>query len=278
MVTTQYSSSAEYQEHGYDSAGAVLRRSLFSAVRWGAILAGVAAGVSVQIMLTLLGIATGLAIMDLGNGISATGPVLWAGLCLLVATVVGGYVAARMSGLKRRVDGVLHGIVSWAVTILLFALLAASIGGGIVSGVFTLAPTLMQSARPGAPLAGMLGGQAGRVDATVLQSLEQDIQAGRREPAITALTRAMGMDQDRAAMLVDQALIVAGHPESAAPGARTAAEEAVRRTGYAAWMVFAAVTLAMVGGVLGGWMGVAGSARRTLHGTRGRVGGIPASA
>jgi hypothetical protein len=45
---------------GYpDGASAAMRRPLLPAIRWGAVLAGVAVGVSVQLALTLLGIASG---------------------------------------------------------------------------------------------------------------------------------------------------------------------------------------------------------------------------
>jgi len=76
----------------------VYRRPLFPAIRWGAVLAGVFVGVSVQLVMTLLGIATGLASANLAAGEAmGIGPLLWAGLSMLVAAFVGGYVAARMS-------------------------------------------------------------------------------------------------------------------------------------------------------------------------------------
>ncbi|HEX7633684.1 MAG TPA: hypothetical protein VF427_00210, partial [Noviherbaspirillum sp.] len=81
----------------------VTRRQLWPAIRWGAVIAGVAVGLSVQLVLTLLGIATGLSTVNLSQGETVgTGPLLWAGFSMLVSAFVGGYVAARMSGLKRK--------------------------------------------------------------------------------------------------------------------------------------------------------------------------------
>jgi len=112
------------------------RQPLFAAIRWGAVLAGVAVGISVQLVLTLLGIAAGLATIDVTSGETVgMGPLIWAGISMLIAAFVGAYVAARMSGLKRKVDGILHGVVSWAVTTLLFVVLATSAGGSLMSGV-----------------------------------------------------------------------------------------------------------------------------------------------
>src|SRR4051812_48319352 len=85
---------------------AAARRPLVPAIRWGAVFAGVAVGVSVQLALTLLGIASGLSSTDVSQGETVgMGPLIWAGLSMLIAAFIGGYVAARMTGLKRKVDG-----------------------------------------------------------------------------------------------------------------------------------------------------------------------------
>src|SRR6478609_2845631 len=87
------------------------RRPLFTAIRWGAVLAGVVVGISVQLALTLFGIASGLS--PDGSPMTNATALLWAAFAMLVAALVAGYIAARMSGLKRRADGLLHGAVSW---------------------------------------------------------------------------------------------------------------------------------------------------------------------
>src|SRR5690606_7373482 len=113
------------------------RRAIVPAIRWGAVLAGVAVGISTQLVLTLLGIATGLSAANVVQGeMPGTGSLIWAGASMLVAAFVGAYVAARMPGWKRKAVGILPGVVSWAVTTLLFAALATSTGGAMLSGVF----------------------------------------------------------------------------------------------------------------------------------------------
>lgn len=250
---------------------ASLRRPLFSAVRWGAILAGVAAGISMQLLLTLLGLATGLTATDVNadNTGAAMGTMLWAGASMLIAAFIGGYVAARMSGLKRKSDGVLHGLVSWAVTMLLFLFIATSAGGallgGLFSGVTRMAPAVVQSAQGSAgvssPVAGLLHSQVGNIDARTMDSVQQQIRAGDRDGAIRQLSGMPGMNADRAASVVDQALILSGSPENASPQARNTANRALGNAGITAWVLFGAVVLALLLSMAGGATGARGSHR-----------------
>lgn len=246
--------------------GSALRRPLFPAIRWGAIWAGVAVGLSTQLLLALLGLASGLSVMNVAEGASPTGPLLWAGLSMLISAFIGGYVAARMSGLKRKADGILHGAVAWAVTTLLFATLATSVAGSLLSGVFNrVAPTMTSSAVGGgsAAIGAMLQGQLGpNVDPTTMQRLQNHIQAGRRNDAIQLMTSSIGIDRSRAETITDQALIMAGNPEQASPQSRAAAERAVETAGTAAWMIFLPVALSLASGIAGGMLG-ARNARRT---------------
>ncbi|SNS35467.1 hypothetical protein SAMN06265795_102348 [Noviherbaspirillum humi] len=247
-----------------DHTGNAIRRPLLPAIRWGAVLAGVAVGISVQLALTLLGIAAGLSSLEPaeGNGGPGVGSLLWAGLTMLVSAFVGGYVAARMSGLKRKSDGVLHGAVSWAVTTILFAVMATSIGSSMLSGVFSNMGQMARGALtvPDSPLAAMLHSQAGRLDAAAMADLQRAIRSGDREAAVQRLTLA-GVPQERAGIIADQALIISGLPANASAGGRANADNAVRTVGATAWIVFGAVALALVLGISGGALGAAGSRR-----------------
>lgn len=242
----------------------IYRRPLFPAIRWGAVLAGVFVGVSVQLVMTLLGIATGLAATNLTEGETlGMGPVLWAGLSMLVAAFVGGYVAARMSGLKRKADGVLHGAVSWAVTTILFAVLATTIGGTLVSGVFSSMNQIASSAASGTgPLAALVRSQGGTgMDADSLRQLQQYLANGQRDEAVTLITSVTNMDEGKASAVVDQAMILSGSPNAASPQGRAAAENAMRAAGRTAWVIFGTVALALLIGIGGGLLGAAGSRR-----------------
>jgi hypothetical protein len=240
------------------------RRPLLPAIRWGAVLAGVVVGVSVQLVLTLLGIATGLTATDLAEGETmGMGPLLWAGFSMLVAAFVGGYVAARMSGLKRKADGVLHGAVSWAVTTILFASLATSVGGTLVSGVFSNMGQLARGGSAGGdtPLAALMRSQGGRMDADALRQLQEYLANGQREEAVGLVASMLNIDEAKASALVDQAMILSGSPGSASPQGRAAADNAMHSAGRTAWVIFGAVALALLIGIGGGALGAAGSRR-----------------
>jgi hypothetical protein len=255
--------------HQVDVVNYSLRRPMFPAIRWGAVLAGVAVGISVQLALTLLGIATGLSTTDVTEGETVgTGPLIWAGFSMLIAAFVGGYVAARMSGLKRRADGILHGAVSWAVTTIMFAVLATSIGGSLVSGVFNNMSQLARASAAGneSPLAALVRTQGGRLDPQTMRQLQQYLQAGQRDQAVQLVTSRMGLEQSRAETMVDQALIITGSPGAASPQGRAKAENVVQGAGTAAWVVFLAVALALAIGIGGGALGAAGSRRVSWSG------------
>jgi uncharacterized protein YdbL (DUF1318 family) len=270
MATIGLDSGTGYREQGIGGLDILQRRAIFPVIRWGAVVAGVAFGISVQLVLTLLGIASGLSAMDVtrAEGVG-NAPLLWTAGSMLIAALAGGYVTARMSGLKRKADGALHGAISWAVTTLLFALLATSAGGTLLGGIFSNMDSAMARASTGGEsvVGTMLRGQIGRnVDATTLQTLQQAIQAGRREEAVQIM-QSMGVDPARAGTIADQALILSGSPTQASPQGRETANRVVETASMAAWGVFGTVALTLVLGVIGGMLGAAGSRRTVWTGT-----------
>lgn len=107
---------------------------------WGAIFAGMFVTIILQIMFTLLGIAVGLAHIQKGQNPAesiGTSSGIWLLVTGLVSIWVGSCVAGRLCGGPRQADGMLHGIVTWSVSMVaMFALLATTIGavlGGTVS-------------------------------------------------------------------------------------------------------------------------------------------------
>ncbi len=273
MATIELGPGSHYADQALSARSIGLRRALFPAVRWGAVLAGVAVGISLQLVLSLLGIATGLSTLDVtqSEGISTTAPMIWAAISMLLSALVGGYVAARMSGLKRKADGILHGAVSWAVTTLLFAILATSVTGNLLSGIFSnLVPMARGTAAGGDDVAAssLLRSQVGgNLDAASMQRLLENIRAGRRDDAVQLLTGPGAVEPTRAAAVVDQALILSGHAERASPSSRATANRAIETAGTTAWMVFLAVALSLALGMLGGALGAIGARRTTWSGS-----------
>jgi len=249
-----------------------MKRPLLPAIRWGAVLAGVVVGVSIQLVLTLLGVATGFSTRSASQGSGlGMGPLIWTVVSMLVSAFIGAYVAGRLTGLKRKSDGVLHGVVSWAVTTLLFAVLATSAVGSMVNSIFTSVG--VNTGRTGMAAAespktsgvlNMLKSQIGtNMSPESLQQLQNYIQDGERDQAVRYMTGFMGIEQSRAETIVDQALILSGSPDQASERGQAGANQALNTASKAAWAVFAAVALSLLLGIVGGVLGAIGARRTT---------------
>lgn len=271
MATVELGPDNQYRNIPLDTSEQIARRPLLPAIRWGAVIAGVAVGISVQLLLTLLGVATGLSAMDISQGehVSGVASLIWGGISMLISGFIGGYVAARMTGLRRMADGVLHGAVAWAVTTLLFAILATSVTGSMISGIFiNIAPTATRNVVSSnasdtqSRLSTMLKNQFGiTADANTIKLLQDDLQAGRRDDALQVMTGPMNIDPIRAGQIVDQALILSGSPQQASPQGRAATDDALNTASTAAWAAFLAVILSLAVGIGGGVLGSMGTRR-----------------
>lgn len=214
----------------------ISRRSYFSWISWGSILAGVIVGLATYMLLALLGVAAGLSAVDpqstrpVGSVPIATG--IWTGISLLISAFVGGYVAARMSGLARMGDGLFHGFVSWAVTTVLFAYLATTAVGSLLGGTFNILGESIRGA--------------------VAQTGAGD----------TGITQAGQQLRDKAAQVADQAkAMVQGDRISQQD--RNVAEDAVSTLATASWWLFAGLLLSMLLAISGGAAGIRATTRRS---------------
>ncbi len=246
----------------------VTRRILVPTLRWGAILAGVAAGLSTQLLLAMLGLASGLSLANVSEGVSpGSGTLLWSILSLLVAALVGSYVAGRVSGLSRKVDGMLHGVVTWSVSTLLFIMMATSVGGTLLSGIFYdigQGSAANNQATSSMGFVGMLNRQIGsNLNPQDFRILQEDILNGKRDTAISFLTARSGLKTDRAANIVDQALILSGQSQLASSEARANAERSIKAVSLVAWSVFLATALSLIASIFGGLIGATTATRIT---------------
>lgn len=144
-------------------AGAMPDPTPHRRISWGAVFAGALLALVTQLGLSLLGAGIGLSTIDPMqeqnpiNGIG-TGAVIWYGISTLIALYIGGMVAGRLAGAPRRIDGLLHGLLSWGlVTLFTFYLLTTAVGR-IISGVGGVAGRALTAAGSGitavAPQAG----------------------------------------------------------------------------------------------------------------------------
>jgi hypothetical protein len=107
-------------------------------VSWGAILAGTGVGLVVQLVMSILGIAIGLTLAEPVTGEVGLQTIgiavgIWWIITALVSLFLGGWTAGRLSGMRLRMDAILHGIMTWAV-ISLIGFYLVTIGADIVMG------------------------------------------------------------------------------------------------------------------------------------------------
>ena len=109
-------------------------------IRWGAVWTGVLTTLSIYIVLQLLFFALGW--LDLGvNGADGTTRAVVSGVLALIAFFLGGAAAGASALWHRANDGMVNGVITWAVTVI--ALLGiALVGGGALVG--SLADTATQ--------------------------------------------------------------------------------------------------------------------------------------
>jgi hypothetical protein len=107
----------------------------FARISWGAIFAGAVVALAIQLVLTLIGGAIGLATLNPATGQSPSsmtlgiGAALWLVISSLISLFMAGYVAGRLGG---TFNGWLHGLATWATVTTLTLLLLATAAGGLV--------------------------------------------------------------------------------------------------------------------------------------------------
>jgi polyhydroxyalkanoate synthesis regulator phasin len=108
-------------------------------VSWGAVFAGTVIAVMIYLTLSLLGLGVGLGAIDPATEADplqglGTGAVIGWIVTTLVALFLGGWVAGRLAGIPRSLDGILHGAVVWGLASLIAVYLTTTAVGALLSG------------------------------------------------------------------------------------------------------------------------------------------------
>jgi hypothetical protein len=263
------------------------RTIMLNRVSWGAVLAGVAFALIVQLLLSMLGIGLGIATLDPGTadnpavGTFSIAAAVWYLISGLIAAFAGGYLSSRMSGRSLKSTGGLHGITTWAVTTLLvFYLLTTAVGsiiGGVFSGVASavggLGRTAGVVAQVAAPSLAGASDPFGRIEQQIRQSSGNDPEALRtaavaavraaitgseaqaqdaRERATQALARAQNIAVEQAREQIEQ------YEQQYRAAVDQAKEQAVRAADATARVVSRGALFGFIGLVLGAvaaWFG-----------------------
>lgn len=252
-------------------------------ISWGAIFGGLASGISTYLLLALFGLAAGMTAID-PQSADPVGNVpiiaaVWTSISLVLSAFVGGYVAARMSGMSRLADGILHGLVAWGVSTVVFAFLITTSVGAVLGGAFSLVGSGAKTIAGGAAAtAGGVGASqstqnqleslikggstGGTISSESMTSLQQSLSNGDRNGAISIMVNQMGFTEDRATQVVDRGLSLFGSTQNLPQQARDTATTAVSGLTKASWGLFVGVLLSMGLGIFGGAIGAKATQKR----------------
>jgi hypothetical protein len=110
-------------------------------VSWGGVFGGVLVALGFLLLMTALGVAVGISATQPGEtdtGTLGTGAGIWAGLSLLLALFIGGWVSTRIGAIFDGTTGFFEGVLVWVVSLLLMLYFASSGIGMLAGGAFKL--------------------------------------------------------------------------------------------------------------------------------------------
>ena len=239
-------------------------------VSWGGVFAGVLVALGFLLLMTALGVAVGISAVQPGETDAGTlggGAGIWAGISLLVALFIGGWVSTRMGAIFDGTTGFFEGVLVWVVSVLLMLYFASSGVGMLAGGAFRLVGGAAQALgsvvqSQGAPdvsgsvdqiiqrlkdpktaeqIASATGMPASEVQAT-LSETAQRVENNRNNP-----TQAAAEAKNGIAQLMEKA--------KSSGALQQKAEEIKPQATRAAWIAFGALLLSLLAAVLGALAG-----------------------
>lgn len=270
-----------------------------SRISWGAVLAGALTALASSLLLSLLGASLGagwVQPLNIWNDLArlGTGAVIWGIINLALSMLLGGYVAARLSGTHSHQDAELHGLTTWALATLLGALLTAWLLGGLAgilgqglgsfmgrnvgdavdtaarlvapeANVRAVADRLRHSLGSSDDLTTMNRDQIGaEINSLVNASLGRDLSDQDYERLVALVAAESGVTREEAARRVTRLEADAkANREQITQKARAAADTVAQGAAIAARALFTALTTGLLASLIGAWFGT--RHKRALH-------------
>jgi hypothetical protein len=260
-------------------------------ISWGAIFAGVVMVLAVQLLLSMLGIGIGLSMVSPAEGDTPSPgnlgieSAVWWGVSYLIALFLGGFVASRLAAMAVRLDGALHGLLTWAFTLLVTFYLLSTAVGNVIGGAFSAVGSTLSAAGQGlknaAPQIAQVAGIPTNPMADRAKDLlnappsNADLKAMSREQAereIAANLPKLAAGRDRITAILSVQLNISPREanarldqmqgqlqqtkEQATDQAKQAADKAATGLSRASLIAFAALLLGAGAAALGGRAGV----------------------
>jgi hypothetical protein len=110
-------------------------------VSWGGVFGGVLVALGFLLLMTALGVAVGISAAQPGEtdtGTLGAGAGIWAGVTLLVALFIGGWVSTRIGAIFDGATGFFEGALVWVVSVLLMLCMASTGISLLAGGAFKL--------------------------------------------------------------------------------------------------------------------------------------------
>jgi hypothetical protein len=269
-----------------------VRTIMLNKISWGAVLAGVVVALVTQLLLNMLGLGIGVATLDPGTGDNPSaatfsiGAGVWWTVSGIIAALVGGYAAGRLSGRPKEATAGWHGLTAWALTTLVIFYLLSSTVGGVLGGVYNtvsgaiggLGRTAATAATTAAPALSQATDPFAAVERAMRENTGGQDPAALRDTAVSAVRAALVGDpaqaqeaRERAAQAIARAQNVpieearnqvAGYEQQyrqtvdeAKRQATEAADTAAKTVSRGALFGFVALLLGAVAGWFGGRAG-----------------------
>lgn len=115
------------------------RTVLINEINWGAVIAGTALALVVQLILNMIGVTVGGSVLSPMDGDNPTatsfsiGAGLWWAASGIIGAFIGGLAAGRLSGVPKESTAGWHGLTAWAFTTLVVFYMLGSAAGNIGS-------------------------------------------------------------------------------------------------------------------------------------------------
>jgi hypothetical protein len=203
------------------SAADDVRTIMLNEISWGAIFGGAIIGLIVQLILNLVGLGIGLSTVNAvaGDSPSAStlsiGAGLWWVVSGIIAAAIGGYLAGRLSGKPSHSTTAYHGLISWAVSMLVVVYMVSSAAGGLIGGAFNGATSVLGGVGKtvGGSVQTAVQAAAPSLSGDPMSSIEEKVRsasggqdpAALRDAAATSMRAALSGDPGQQAAATDKA-------------------------------------------------------------------------
>jgi hypothetical protein len=202
------------------------RTILINQISWGAVFAGVVIALTLQLLLNLLGIGIGLATIDPSAANNpdpktfSIGAGVWWAISGIVAALIGGYAAGRLSGRPKESTTGWHGLIAWAGTTLVVFYLLSTALGAVVGGAFSAVSSAMggvgqiasTAAQTAAPAIG--SNSFGDIEQRIRSAAGGADPAAARDAAVGAVRALVTADPSQAQAARERAAVALGQAQN----------------------------------------------------------------